>query len=199
MGLETAQFGKKIFLSISEGKVTRNNDAGGKDHFTAVTGILTGISFREGEAAKYGTELHLHLSDNGEAFTLQMRLVSGYATAFMKAIENADLTKPITLAPWYSVKNDQKKSGMKLIQGGVELPWKYTRDHMHGCPEVMEVDNGDGSKSYNKGAQLKFLRTMLERDIAPKLRNNASNVQAMTASAGNQEHVSNDETDDMPF
>lgn len=181
MGLETQEYGKRTYLGITQGKVTSKDGNGNKQYNTAITGHLTDITFRDGEAAKFGPEIHLHIRDAGTEYILQMRFASGYAIGFMKAIENADLLKPITFAPWYKEKDDNKQGGMNLIQGGKQLPWKYTREEPNGMPEWEDIPDGQGGTKKSKWPVLVFLRKMLEEKMIPLVREAAEFVAAEAA------------------
>jgi hypothetical protein len=149
MGLENQSSGK-VFLSIADGsivrrykeandrtkqRITKTGKTVHEEHFTTISGIIDGISKRDHE---YGCDLELTIKDGEDVFQLSMPYSSRYASSFMKALPNVDLTQPLKLRPW-SLKDGEKTiTGITLYQPDKIAPY-YTKEQPNGLPEMVQV------------------------------------------------------------
>lgn len=196
MGLGTQSGGRRTFLNISKGKIVLRTDKG-IEPFDNISGVLTSITIHEG---KFGKELHLGITDNGDEFLLQMKFDSGYARGFMMAIKNADLKSPMVLTPKHEVVNDKQKSTLFVNQFGKGLKWFWNKDNQGDLPPMTSRE-WKGKIEWDNTAQLAYLEKMLLEEIKPLLPHPAV---AVGTDAGNGIHATDttfhdEPDDDLPF
>lgn len=174
MGAVDTDSPRMKYLSTKEGKI-ECYDNGTRTLHKAWKGYFVGHKYRTPEdGAKYGTELHIYLAEDSQMCDLGMVLKSGTARGFMRAIENVNLKQPITFRPWSYTDETTgkiKTGGLNLEQGGRQVMYKY-QDTADGCgdmPLPQTLDNGDGTSNKNFGAQIIFLRNILDTVIGPKV------------------------------
>lgn len=200
MGLSNGTGGRKTFLNIKEGKIALRAKDGSIETFTHVSGVLTSITIKEG---KFGKELHLGLSDDGEEFLLQMKFDSGYARAFMMAIKNADLRLPMALAPKYEESDGKKKSSLFINQDGKGVKWFWTKEKPGDLPPMTSRE-WKGKTEWDNTAQMAYLEKMLLEEILPQLPHPAvagavANDTAKPQLVKEQTKLEDMPEDDLPF
>lgn len=200
MGLSNETGGRKNFLNISKGRIVAKDKDGNLNYFTTVSGLLTSISTKDG---KFGKELHIGLHDKGEDFLLQMKIESGYAKCFMKAIKNVDLRLPLQLTPKHEVDGDRQTASMFLNQDGKAIKWFWTKENPGTLPPPTSRE-WKGKTEWDYTAQLAYLENMLLTEIVPRLQHPA--VAGAVQSTEPQPKYMKEQTkledmpeDDLPF
>lgn len=171
-----------IFLSITDGKIsrrvshpteksiqrtTKENKVVNEEFYGAVEGRITNVEFKEHK--DYGRFLNVTLTDDGGPMILQMKYPSGYATSFLKALPNADLSEIVKLSPSLKIEGDKKKGTLFINQNGAALKWAYTKDDPNGLPELKQV-KVKGKMTWDDSEICEFLENMVKEDILPKLK-----------------------------
>jgi hypothetical protein len=155
--------GKIIFVNIKKGMlaIKKDNEA---HLFEYLEGMLTDLEIRDEEyqGEKY-KKLCLKINDRGEDFLLQMRLDSGYGRAFCRIILNADLTKPMKIAPNFTEKDGKQAGGLFISQHGTPLKWHFTKDNPRDLPPMKEVIFKGKTVWDNTDQQEYFIRMLMER------------------------------------
>jgi hypothetical protein len=169
MGAVTEARPRTVYVQFKKG-VCSVYDSGATSSYPGWKGYVTGFSYRTGEEAKFGTEFHIHMQDGSEKAVVQMLLKSGSFMQFAMALENIDLTKPITLYPWYKEKGDKKFGGVNVYQDGKQVEPKYSNKELNGMPEIVEEDDGTGKMVKNYRARILFLRNIVDTVVAPKVK-----------------------------
>ena len=194
MGLEKNE-GRRIFLSISEGKIVRqhqnpiegvtetrvnkNDKTVHEEKFNAVTGLVTDMKSKE---TTFGMFWELYLQDGDEEYVLSFNYSSKYTSAFFRAAPNVDFGLPLTVNPWsMKDKKDAAKTviGLSLYQpvAGQEKKQKvefaYTREKPLDMPDLVKKKI-KGKETWDDSAQLEFFEKMLVEDILPKIKGRKS-------------------------
>lgn len=177
-----------VYLTIREGKIAIKNGDKYTEHKN-VTGLLTDVRIKED--GKFGPELHLSIS-GADSYQLQIKLDSGYGKSFLRAIPNADVTKPITFSPWYKVVDDKKKTALYLNQGGESVPWYFTKETPNGMPELV-ITKVKGKQVFDDFDQVEFLKKYLLNKVKPKLKK-ASPIPSVPV-----DDINPDDHPDLPF
>lgn len=144
-----------IFLGIADGKLvqqhkepvkdvtsTRTTKTGKTVHeekFDYIEGILISLKTKEND---YGKQYTLGVQDGDDKFYINISYSSRYATSFLKALPNIDISKPVKLMPWSMAdKNDATKkiTGITMWQGGEKITPFYTKEAPNGLPEMVQV------------------------------------------------------------
>jgi hypothetical protein len=166
MGLEQNSSGK-TFLSIADGsivrrykeanertkqRITKTGKVVHEEHFSTLSGLIDGFGKREHE---YGVDFEITVKDGEQVYQLSMPFSSRYASSFMKALPNVDLTKEVKLRPW-SLKDGEKTiTGITLYQPDKIAPF-YTKEAPNGLPEMVQV-KVKGKITYDDDAMMSFL------------------------------------------
>ena len=180
MGLNQSQ-SKGVFLSITNGKlvrqfsspteksVSRVNKMGREVHeefYDSLSGWLTDIKTKESE---YGKSWVLVLKDEQGSYNLEMKYSSGYATSFLKAIPNADLSEVITLSPKLIVDGDKKQSVLFISQNGKGLKHYWTKDNPRDLPQMKKV-KVRGVDTWDDTERMDYLENYIKDYILPKIK-----------------------------
>jgi len=203
MALENSN--KAVYLSIGDGKitkrvkqptttsVTRQTKEGKIIHeevYDAVSGHITDI--RVQDHPTYGKFWNVVLQDGEDQYILQMNYSGGYASAFLKTLPNADLSKPVRIVPSLKMEGDKKKVTLFINQGGNALKHFYTKDNPNGLPKLAKVKI-KGKETWDDSDMMEFLENMVTTTILPKLKAASKPAPAAAIPAGTQED------DDIPF
>ena len=196
MGLNSTS-NSVTYLSVQNGKVakrvpeptaaskSRTVESTGKvvheELFDSITGRMTGISTREGN---YGKELQITLADD-RPYILQLKLSSGPASSFLRALPNVDLQKPVTLIPKIEMKGDVKRTSVIIAQGDKGVKWAFTKDAPGDLPPMRQI-KVKGKDVWDDSDQLAYFEKMIA-DINNKL---SAVAPTLGSDAG---------TDDLPF
>lgn len=119
---------------------TSTGDKGSKTElvFGDITGLITGISFFEGQ---YGKLLHVSIKDSEDSYVLSVGTATPYGEDLMKKLPNIDQNKEVTLSP-YSFEDDKgkKRRGVTVTQDGQKLTNFYydaeKKKTLHKFPEL---------------------------------------------------------------
>lgn len=191
MGLEKSE-GRKIFLSISDGRIVRqhqnpiegttvtrenkNKRMVHEEFFKAVTGMITDIKSKE---APFGPVWEITVSDGEEEFVLSFTYSGKYTNHFFRALPNVDLSDAVTFNPWsMKDKKDPSKTaiGLSLWQGEkgkkVKVEFAYTREEPGEMPELKKK-KVKGKDVWDDSERLEFFEKMLVNKILPQLKGNS--------------------------
>ena len=171
MGLQITN--STVYLTIQAGKISkrvtepagsskaRTLDTGKVIHeelYDSITGKLTGIYTREG---KYGKELHIAIIDDVK-YDLQLKLSSGPASSFLRAIENVNLDKPVTIIPKVQEVNGIKRTSIIMSQDNTGVKWKYTKDAPGDLPPMKKI-KVKGQEQWDDTDQLEFFERLINK------------------------------------
>lgn len=143
--------------------------------YTELSGIITDISFYEGE---YGKSLWVVFSDNGKKITLSMALSSNYAEDFLKKLPAIDLSKEVTVKPFsFEDKKTKKiKKGISVSQGMKKITNFFIdsdKKLLYGFPEPPKMEKGKKIDSDDWTIYFttcrKFLQSYTEENIISKM------------------------------
>lgn len=211
MGLETNN--RAIYLSIGEGKITRRvNEPTGKSKqrttkegrvvneeiYDAISGHLIDIKVTTHE--KYGKFWAIYLKDGEDVFCLQTNYSGSYASAFLKALPNADLTERVKLIPYMKIVDGKEKPTLFISQGGHALKHFYTKEEPKGLPQMVQR-KVKGQMVWDDTDMLEFLEKMVMTEIVPKLPKSGTAQPANSKDSIEGIEVEAEEinTNDLPF
>lgn len=163
--------GGKFCQRVSEntaGAVARTNKLGKLVHekfYDSFTGKLVGIKTQDGA---YGKSWIFDFRDKDEVYHLQLSYSNSFATAFLKQLPNADLTKEMKVSPSTKEVDGKNKSSLFVNQDGVALKHAYTRENPNGMPDMVQV-KVKGDLVWDDTDRLAFLHNMVMTTIVPKL------------------------------
>lgn len=177
MGPEQQEMPRTTWISISKGKIVAKKGDQKSEH-PGYTAFWVGYKYRTGEEAKFGAELHLLLDVNGQVCDMGMLLKSGYSRTFMRAMQNLDVSKPVTFFPQYKENEDGKYGWMVLFQDGKQVPMRYPSKDLGECPPADMIDDGTGKTTPNYSKQIAFLKAILEGEMHDRLEKQAAAVVA---------------------
>jgi hypothetical protein len=208
MGLENNS--NAIYLTISNGKVCRqvqsktdksiertnkNGKLVNEEFYDRISGTLTDIKVKQVEIA--GQQLkfwELKIEDEGKLYQLQFQYSSGYANGFLKSIQNADLSKRMSLIPFCKEEDGKKKTTLFINQGDGALKYFYTKDNPNGLPQLVKT-KFKGKDVWDDTDMMNFLEEMINTKIKPQLKGSTSTKpEPVMANAGSAE-----EDGEMPF
>lgn len=188
-----------VFLSISDGKITKRVKQPTSESVTRVTkegktvheeiydgvsGIITDIQVKEHQS--FGKFWNITIQDGEERYILQTNYSGGYASAFLKTLPNVDVEERVRFAPHMKIENDKKKVTLFLQQGGKALKHAYTKDEPNGLPQMKQI-KVKGVMQWDDTEMMEFLENMVKTTILPKLKK----AEPVT--------VEGEETDEAPF
>ena len=186
MGLNQSQ-SKGVFLSIANGKlvrqfpsateksVSRVNKMGREVHeefYDSLSGWLSDIKTKESEYGKFWV---VTLKDEDSYYNLEMKYSSGYATSFLKALPNADLSNVITLSPKLMVDGDKKQSVLFISQNGQGLKHYWTKADPKELPDLQKI-KVKGKETWDSTNRLEYLEDYVKTAILPKIKPTLSDV-----------------------
>jgi hypothetical protein len=167
------------YLSVQNGKIakrvqevtaaskSRTVESSGKvvheELFDSITGTMTAIITREGN---FGKELQITLTDD-RPYVLQLKLSSGPASSFLRALPNVELSKPVTLIPKIEIKGEVKRTSVIIAQGGKGVKWAFTKDFPGDLPAMKQI-KVKGKDVWDDSEQLEYFEKMIT-DINNKL------------------------------
>lgn len=208
MGLENNTH--SVFLSIGDGKITKrvkqpteksssrvlkNGNTIHEEIYDAVSGTITDIKVHEHK--EWGRFWNVSLrDDDGTEFVLQMNYSGGYASAFLKALPNADVNQKIKFIPSMKMEGDKKKVSLFLSQNGQALKHYFTKDNPNGLPQMTQV-KVKGKMTWDDSDMMQFLEDMVNSQILPKLKNVKMAMSEVDGTSGADEEASDD--DGLPF
>lgn len=220
MGFGESQ--SRIFVSIVDGMLAvRSSEADAKAvkretktgavvferKYKFLTGRIKEIGFRTNDFnGKKWDDLSILIYDGTDHFYLSTPFPGKYSLSFLRAIKNADLSADIQFTPWTKTVNDKVKASLFLnVKGSKEsVPWYYTKETPNGLPDLVPYTvPGSEETKYSDVNRNKFLRNMIETEIAPKLQQIWNERPPAQASSPVVNEPSFDDlpdaTDDLPF
>ncbi len=164
-----------------------------------ITGRLVGIKVRTHE--EYGDFLQIRIRAKGQDWLVEMNLSSGYATAFLTTIPNADLEGLMMICPNFQEKDGKKKSTIFIQQDAGWLKRYFTRENPGKLPELAQIKR-KGKVEWDDSDRLEFFKTMIVR-LDEKLREIYGNLEeeavAETQGAASTHRETEPFEDDLPF
>ncbi|TXI85998.1 MAG: hypothetical protein E6Q36_10040 [Chryseobacterium sp.] len=143
MGLGNNEGGQSTWLKIANGKLYLTSDKTKENPFSYVSGIVTGMYFKEEkwEDTEYEV-LNVQIRSGESKYILTIRVESGYFATFVNFFASVDPKKEVKINPMEAT-NDQgkKKYTLFVSQDGVTKA-KYTRDSPDGPPSFEKVTLG---------------------------------------------------------
>jgi hypothetical protein len=186
MGLNQSQ-SKGVFLSITNGKlvrqfaspteksVSRVNKMGREVHeefYDSLSGWLTDLKTKESE---YGKSWVITIKDDSVYYNLEMKYSSGYATSFLKALPNANLSEVINITPKLVIDGDKKQSVIFISQNGKGLKHYWTKDTPRELPPMVKV-KVRGVDTWDDTDRMVYLENFVKDNILPKIKPTLSDV-----------------------
>jgi len=186
MGLNQSQ-SKGVFLSITNGKlvrqfasptdksVSRVNKMGREVHeefYDSLSGYLTDLKTKESE---YGKSWVITIKDDSIYYNLEMKYSSGYATSFLKALPNANLSEVINITPKLVIDGDKKQSVIFVSQNGKGLKHYWTKDTPRDLPPMKKV-KVRGVDTWDDTERMDYLEDFVKLSILPKIKPTLSDV-----------------------
>jgi len=180
MGLNQSQ-AKGVFLSITNGKlvrqfaspteksVSRVNKMGREVHeefYDSLSGYLTDLKTKESE---YGKSWVITIKDDSVYYNLEMKYSSGYATTFLKALPNANLSEVINITPKLVIDGDKKQSVIFISQNGKGLKHFWTKDTPRELPPMVKV-KVRGVDTWDDTDRMVYLENYIKDNILPKVK-----------------------------
>lgn len=143
MGLGTVDSNNGLYLSIAGGFIwnrkadkddpnyatqtyvkadkTEGERAGAR--YADLDGMIVGVEFRTHD--EYGQNLNMTFEANDQRYIISISTNNRYSQDAMKALLNADLTKPIYMKPYDFVGSDKRRAmGISFRQGGEKINLK---------------------------------------------------------------------------
>ena len=167
-----------IYLSISDGKicrrtqsptetsVTRQTKDGRTIHEELYKGWSGKIEYVKVRDTDYGKEWNVTIDDGDQKAVLAFKYSSGYASSFLKALPNVDLSKNVNIVPNISEVNGKKRANLFINQDGKAVKWYYTKDNPNGCPGLRQIKI-KGVESWDDSDMMEFLEKRTEALFNP--------------------------------
>lgn len=173
MGLNINTGDRVTFLQITNGKlvkqvkqptdksVTRVNKVGRTVHeefYDSMDGQIIDITIKESEYGKFWV---ISLKSGSDTYKLEMNYSGGYAMSFLKALPNADLSKPLTLTPRLNIDGDKKQSVLFVSQNGKALKHFWNKDNPGDLPPLDKI-KVKGKDVYDDSRRLEFFENYIK-------------------------------------
>ena len=160
-----------IYLSVADGnlvrsykeananttqRVTKTGKLVHEEKFKDLTAKLTNIATKEND---FGKQWVLRFEDGDETYFVNISYSSRYASSFLKALPNVDLSQPIRFMPWSMTdKNDpaKKVTGVTLYQNGNKVLPAFTKEEPNGLPEMKQI-KVKGKVTWDDSEMMEFL------------------------------------------
>lgn len=162
------------YLSVADGNLVRQHKQANErtserltktgklvfeERFKDLTAKLDGIDTREND---YGKQWQLKFQDQGDFYIVSLPYSSRYASSFLKALPNLDLSKEVRFMPWaMKDKNDATKTitGITLYQDGEKIAPYYTKEDPKGLPQMVKI-KVKGKEQWDDSDMMSFLENM---------------------------------------
>lgn len=162
------------YLSVADGNLVRQHKQANErtserltktgklvfeERFKDLTAKLDGIDTREND---YGKQWQLKFQDQGDFYIVSLPYSSRYASSFLKALPNLDLSKEVRFMPWaMKDKNDATKTitGITLYQDGEKIAPYYTKEDPKGLPQMVKI-KVKGKEQWDDSSMMDFLEHM---------------------------------------
>jgi hypothetical protein len=194
MGLNLSQ-AKGVFLSITNGKLVRQMPSPTEksiarvnklmrevheEFYDSLSGYITDLKTKESEYGKFWV---ITIKDDSVYYNLEMKYSSGYATSFLKALPNANLSEVINITPKLIIDGDKKQSVVFISQNGKGLKHYWTKDNPRELPPLKKV-KVRGVETWDDTERMDYLEEYVKLSILPKIKPTLQDV---------------NEGDDIPF
>lgn len=171
MGLNNFEGSKTTYLNVADGKLIRRHQQANERTVERITKTGKQVfeeSFRDLKAHlvdvttnenDYGKQWHLKFEDGEETFIVTMPYSSRYASSFLKALPNVDLSEAVRFMPWSMVdKNDstRKITGITMYQEGGKIAPAFTKEEPNGLPEMKQI-KVKGKTTWDDSDMMEFL------------------------------------------
>lgn len=140
-------------------RITKTGKLVFEERFKDLTAKLDGIDTREND---YGKQWQLKFQDGGDYYVVSLPYSSRYASSFLKALPNLDLSKEVRFMPWaMKDKMDASKTitGITLYQDGEKIAPYYTKDNPNGLPQMIKI-KVKGKEQWDDSDMMSFLENM---------------------------------------
>lgn len=142
------------YLSVSDGNLVRQHKTANErttervtktgklvfeERFKDLTATLVNINTREND---YGKQWQLEFKDGDATYIVSMPYSSRYASSFLKALPNVNISEPLRFMPWaMKDKNDPSKTvtGITCYQFDLKIPPYYTKENPNGLPQMVKI------------------------------------------------------------
>jgi hypothetical protein len=176
-----------VFLSITTGKlvrqfsaptdksVSRVNKMGREVHeefYDSLSGYITDLKTKEGDYGKFWV---VTIKDDSSYYNLEIKYSSGYATSFLKALPNADLSEVINITPKLVIDGDKKQSVIFISQNGKGLKHYWTKDNPRDLPPLKKI-KVKGVETWDDTDRMDYLEDFVKLSILPKVKPTLSDV-----------------------
>jgi hypothetical protein len=163
-----------IYLSVADGNLVRQHKQAtertteritktGKlvyeERFKDLTAKLVKIDTKEND---YGKQWQLSFTDGEVTYIVSLPFSSRYASSFLKALPNLNLSKDLRFMPWaMKDKNDATKTitGITLYQDGEKIAPAYTKEDPNGLPQMTKI-KVKGKEQWDDSDMMLFLENM---------------------------------------
>lgn len=174
MALSNLGGANTTYLSVADGNLVRQHKQANaqtterltktgklvfEERFKDLTAKLDGIDTREND---YGKQWQLKFQDQGDYYVVSLPYSSRYASSFLKALPNIDLSKEVRFMPWaMKDKNDPTKTvtGITLYQDGEKVAPYYTKEDPKGLPQMVKI-KVKGKEQWDDSEMTAFLENM---------------------------------------
>ncbi len=128
------QLNRKIYLSVSNGKIIRRT-ATGNEYYSAISGILTRIESKSADIAGRGRVefWSLDITDGAETYSVSVRKGSGTATAILQPLSTADNIAGVPVK--FEVYKSGKYTNVNTYIAGV--PAKWNADNIPAAADLL--------------------------------------------------------------
>lgn len=162
------------YLSVADGNLVRQHKQANErtaerltktgklvfeERFKDLTAKLEGITTHEND---YGKQWQLRFQDGGDYYVVSLPYSSRYASSFLKALPNIDLSKEVRFMPWaMKDKNDPTKTvtGITLYQDGEKIAPYYTKEDPKGLPQMVKI-KVKGKEQWDDSDMMSYLENM---------------------------------------
>ena len=166
-----------IYLSVADGylvrsykeanantteRVTKTGKLVHEERFKDLTALLVGGEVKEND---YGKQWAFKFIDDGVTYIVNVSYSSRYASSFLKALPNIDLSSPVKFMPWSMVdKNDplKKVTGITCYQSGNKIAPAFTKDNPNGLPGMKQI-KVKGKITWDDSDMTEFLESLAEK------------------------------------
>lgn len=162
------------YLSVADGNLVRQHKQANaqtterltktgklvyEERFKDLTAKLDNITTRTND---YGTQWQLHFTDGDANYVVSLPYSSRYASSFLKALPNIDVSKEVRFMPWaMKDKQDATKTitGITLYQDGEKIAPAYTKENPNGLPQMVKI-KVKGKEQWDDSDMMQFLEQM---------------------------------------
>ena len=180
MALSKPNGSSTIYLSVADGylvrsykeanantteRVTKTGKLVYEEKFNDLTALLISGETKEND---YGKQWAFKFIDEGVTYIVNISYSSRYASSFLKALPNIDLSIPVKFMPWSIIdKNDplKKITGITCYQNGNKIAPAFTKDNPNGLPEMKQI-KVKGKVTWDDSDMTEFLENMAMKIFA---------------------------------